>query len=62
VRFVSNSSGARINNAIVLRLCARISGSMGRSTCAPPENRPVNIARPIAADSPQQNVAAAINR
>ena len=46
---------------MVLRACASTSGSMGPSAGAP-KNLPVNIARPIAADNPQQKVAAAMKK
>jgi hypothetical protein len=45
----------------VLRACASIRGSMGCSAGIP-KNLPVNIARPMAADNPQQKVAAAMKK
>ncbi len=54
--------GARISSAMVLRLWARIRGSMARRTWPPPESLPVNMARPMVAENPQKNVAAAMKQ
>ena len=45
---------------MVVRLCARIRGSIARSACPPGIKRPVNIARPKDAEMPQKNVALAM--
>ena len=43
---------------MVVRLCARISGSMGRKLSPPGMKRPVNTALPMLAEMPHRNVAA----
>lgn len=46
---------------MVVRLWARISGSIGRIFPAPSFRTPVNTARPNAAEIPQNSVASAMN-
>ena len=44
----------------VVRLCARMRGSIGGHACALGKRRPVNTARPRLAEIPQKNVAPAM--
>ena len=61
LRLVRNRIGARTKKEIVVRLCARISGSVGGSASPEPNKRPVNAARPSAAEIAQHSAAAAMN-
>jgi hypothetical protein len=58
----TRSTGNRTSKENVVRVCERISGSIGRNELLVKDNFPVNAARPSTADIPQRNVAAAINK
>src|ERR1035438_9142912 len=58
----SSTIGRSISNAIVVRLWARMRGSIGRRAWPPAKSLPVKTARPKVAENPQKNVAAAMKR
>ncbi len=45
-----------------MRVCERISGSIGRSAAEPNGSLPVKTARPRAAETPQRNAAEAMKK
>src|ERR1700691_1272425 len=54
--------GTKTSKENVVRVCDRISGSIGRRTSLPNGNFPVNTARPRAAETPHKNAADPIKK
>jgi len=55
-------TGSRISSEKVVRVCERMSGSMGRHAAEPNGSLPVKTARPRAAEIPHRNAAVAMKR
>jgi len=58
----SNKERSSTSRENVVRVCERISGSIGRSAVAPKGSFPVKTARPRTAQTPQQNAAEAMKK
>src|SRR4051794_6439306 len=59
---IARRMGAKTKREIVVRVCARISGSMGDKARPEPNRRPVKAARPRVAEIPQHSAAEAMKR
>lgn len=59
---IASRIGASTSNEIVVRLWARMRGSIGGNAWPEPNRRPVKAARPRVAEIPQHNAADAMNR
>jgi hypothetical protein len=57
---ITNRTGSRTKKEKVVRVCDKISGSIGRKASPLGSNRPVKAARPKVAATPQRKVAAAM--